>query len=107
MRFFASTKVIKSAAYEFGLKKMNPDNGAIKAKVNKPFPFTYQLGPRAVVNKVTVTTGEGKKKKTKEVPFSFNNGMLGFTYKFEEEDNIPLIVLINGKELIEYAVEVD
>jgi hypothetical protein len=104
---FFDMPVIKSAAYEFGLKKMNPNNGAIKAKAGKPFPFTYQLSGRAAVTKVSIITGEGKRRKTKEVPFSFDNGMLGFTYKFEEEDSFPLIVLINGKELIEYAVEVD
>ena len=86
---------------------MNPNNGGIKAKAGKPFAFSYQLSDRAVINKVSIAMGEGKKKKIKEVPFSFNNNMLGFTYKFEEEDSFPLVVLINGKELIEYAVEVE
>jgi hypothetical protein len=104
---FFNMPVIKSAAYEFGLKKMNPNDGAIKIKVSKPFAFSYQLSGRAVVNKVSLVMGEGKKKKIKEVPFSFNNNMLGFTYKFEEEDSFPLIILINGKELIEYNVEVE
>lgn len=104
---FFEMPVIKSAAYEFGLKKMNPNNGTIKIKVNKPFPFSYQLNNNAIVNKVSLAIGEGKKKKVKEVPFSFNNSLLGFTYKFDEEDNFPVTVLINGKELIAYAVEVE
>jgi transglutaminase/protease-like cytokinesis protein 3 len=104
---FFDMPVIKSAAYELGLKKMNPNTGAIKAKVSKPFAFSYQLNGRAVVKKVSVITGEGKRKKVKEVPFSFDDGLLGFTYIFDEEDNFPLTVLINGKELIEYAVEVE
>lgn len=104
---FFEMPVIKSAAYEFGLKKMNPVDGAIKAKAGKPFPFSYQLNSNAPVEKVSLVIGEGKKKKIKDIPFSFNSNLLGFTYKFEEEDNFPVTVLINGKELIEYAVDVE
>jgi hypothetical protein len=103
---FFDMPVIKSAAYEFGLKKMNPVEGAIKVKVNKAFAFSYQIRSSTNVEKVSLMIGEGKKKKIKEVPFSFNNSLLGFTYKFEEEDTFPLTILINGKELIEYMVDV-
>ena len=104
---FFNLPVIKSAAYEFGLKRFNPNDGAVKAKVDKPFPFTFQLNSTAEINKVTLVIGEGKKKKVKDVLFTFNNSMLGFTYKFMEEDSFPVTILINGKELVEYAMEVE
>ena len=104
---FFNLPVIKSAAYEFGLKKFNPNDGAVKIKVNKSFPFAYQLNSSAAITKVALAIGDGKKKKIKDVPFTFSGGMLGFTYKFEEEDSFPVTVLINGKELMEYKVDVE
>jgi transglutaminase/protease-like cytokinesis protein 3 len=105
---FYDLPVIKSAAYEFGLKKMNPNKGMIKAKAGKPFAFTYQLNTNSEITKVALVTGEGKKKKIKEIGnFSATGSTLGFTFTFEEEDSFPLTVLVNGKELIEYAVDVE
>ncbi|GAB2822287.1 transglutaminase domain-containing protein [Ferruginibacter profundus] len=104
---FFGMPVIKSAAYELGLKKMNPNDGAVKVKVNKPLAFSYQLNSNATITKVALVFGEGKKKKIKEVPFSFNGNMLGFTYKFEEEDSFPVTVLVNGKELAAYMVDIE
>jgi len=104
---FLELPVVKSAAYEFGLKKLNPVDGAVKVKVNKPLAFSYQLNAGALITKVALQIGEGKKKILREVPFSFNGGILGFTYKFEEEDSFPVSVFVNGKELIQYAVDVE
>lgn len=104
---FFNLPVIKSAAYEFGLKKFSPNAGAVKIAVKKPLVFGYQLSNRVSVNKVAVAIGEGKKKITKEVPFTFDKGLLSFFYKFDEEDNLPVTILVNGKELAEYAVEVE
>ena len=104
---FFSIPVIKSAAYELGLKKMNPVDGAIKAKVNKAFPFTYQVSLAAEVTKVELVFGEGKKIKKKQVEFTLNNRLLGFTYTFNEEGSFPLKVVVNGKELVEYMMEVE
>jgi hypothetical protein len=103
---FLNLPIIKSAAYQFGLKKFTPNDGAFKIKVNKPLLFSYQLNSIVVINKVSLAIGEGKKKILIELPFTFKNGILTFTYKFEEEDNMPLSVLVNGKEFAEYSVEV-
>lgn len=104
---FFEIPVIKSAAYELGLKKMNPIDGAVKTTVNKAFPFSYQVSLAAEVTKVELVYGEGKKQKRKTVEFTLNNRLLGFTYKFEEEGTFPLKVVINGKELVEYMVDVE
>lgn len=104
---FFNFPVVKSAAYEFGLKKFTPNDGAVKIKAKEPLVFGYQLSDRAIINKVTLAIGEGKRKIIKEVPFTFNKNILSFFYKFMEEDNLSVTVLINGKELMEYAVEVE
>jgi hypothetical protein len=104
---FFGMPIIKSAAYAFGLKKMNPLDGAVKAKVKKAFPFSYQLASYAEVNKVAIAYGEGKKRKVKEVPFTFSNNLLGFTYTFDDEDNLPVTILVNDKILIEYNFDIE
>ncbi|MFM2326821.1 MAG: hypothetical protein RIR31_1023 [Bacteroidota bacterium] len=104
---FFNLPIIKSAAYEFGLKKFTPNDAAVKIKVNKPLAFSYLFSGRSSVNKVSLAIGEGKKKIIKEVPFTFDKGILSFTYKFEEEDSFPVSVLVNGKELVMYAVEIE
>ncbi len=104
---FFNLPIIKSAAYEFGLKKIFPNDGKVKVKVNKPLAFSYQLSSRMAIDKVSITVGEGKKKQTIEIPFSFVNGSLNFSYKFTEEDSYPVMVLLNGKQFIEYAVEIE
>jgi len=56
---------------------------------------------------VTLIIGEKKRLKTKDIPFSFSGGQLSFNYAFEEENNYPVTIKVNGKELIIYEVEVE
>jgi len=104
---FFGLPIIKSAAYELGLKKLNPVDGAVKAKVNKAFPFSFQLASYAEVNKVVIAYGEGKKRQVKEVPFKFSGNLLGFTYTFDDENSFPVTIFVNDKALIEYQIEVE
>ena len=104
---FFNYPVIKSAAYEFGLKKFTPNDGAVKIKVDKPLLFTYLLSDRSNIEKVALAYGDGKKKRIKDIPFTFKNGFLSFNNKFKEEDSFPVTVLINGKGFMEYMVEVE
>ncbi|MBP6024110.1 transglutaminase domain-containing protein [Ferruginibacter sp.] len=104
---FLNLPIIKSAAYEFGLKKFTPNDGAVKAKTGKPLYFSYQLNTNADISKVALVISDGKSKKTKDMDFVFSNNILSFSYKFEDEDSFPVTVLVNGKELMTYAVEVE
>jgi len=104
---FFSMPIIKSAAYELGLKKLNPVEGSVKAKVGKALPFSYQISLEAEITKVQLAIGEGKKQKIKEVEFSLSGRILGFTYKFEEEGEFQVKVIVNGKELVEYKINVE
>ncbi|MGC4104506.1 transglutaminase domain-containing protein [Ferruginibacter sp.] len=104
---FYGLPIIKSAAYEFGLKRFTPNDGKVKAKAGKPLAFSYELSNSSSVERIAIAFGEGKKRKVKDVPFTSSGNIVGFTFKFEEEDNFPVTVLINGKELIEYNVDVE
>ena len=104
---FYALPVIKVAALEFGMKKFTPNDGNFKAKVNKDFSFYYILNGKEEITKVELATGERKKYKVKEIKYSYSNGALSFNYKFEEDGAYPVTVMINGKELMSYYVEVN
>ena len=103
---FISMPLVKSAAYEFKLGKFVPNDGFIKAKVNKAVAFNIRLNSRADIDIVALEIGQDKKKKTKTVDYSYSGGSIVFTYKFEEEDTYPVTVLINNKPVLGYIIEV-
>ena len=104
---FFEMPVIKMAAVEFGLKKLSPNEGKIKTKVNKAVKFSFTLKNTEDIVKVELGIGEKKKYKVLEIQYSNSNGILSFSYKFEEENSYPLRVFINGKEFVAYYVEVE
>ncbi len=104
---FFELPIIKAVAYDLDLKKIIPNDGSLKVKLNSSQTFNFILGPKANINKVTITAGEKKKQKTKEVNYSFTNGTLNIVYKFEVEGNYPLTISVNGKEFIAYSVDVE
>jgi len=103
---FYDLPLIKSAAYQLGVKSFFPNNGNVKAKVNKPLTFNFHIGTEADVNKVTLAFGEGKKITRKDVDFTLNGNNLSFSYKFPEEDNFSVSVFVNDKELAVYNVRI-
>lgn len=103
---FYDLPLIKVAALEFDMKKFSPNDGKLKAKAIKPVYFSYALGNKDEIKKVTLAVGEKKKYKVVDIDYVFNAGALSFSYKFEE-GSYPVTVLINGRELITYVVEVD
>ncbi len=103
---FFSQPLVKSAAYEFGLGKFSPDDGNIKAKLNKAFSFSLMVNPDAAIQIVSMEMGEDKRKKTKTMDYTFSRGTISFNYKFETADEFPITILVNNKPLLSYLVEV-
>ena len=103
---FLSFPLVKDAAYEFGLIRFQPAGGHIKTKITKPVQFSITIDPTSKIDIVALCIGDIKKKKTKTVDYTFNNGVINFNYKFEDEDSYPVAILINGKEVLKYLVEV-
>ncbi len=100
---FYALPLVKEAAYDLGLKKFNPVKGKLKVQADRPTAFSFTLDAKAVISKLTLTTGEIKKQKTKEITFSYSNGLLSFSNKFEEGE-YPLTITVNGKALMTYAI---
>lgn len=104
---FYDLPLIKGAAYTLGLKSFSPRSGKVKAKLGKATAFSYKLNSNASISKLTLLIGEKKKQKTKDISFNFAGGVLSFEYKFEEESSYPVTVIVDGKELITYLVDVE
>ncbi len=104
---FFDLPVLLPAVYPMGVKRFLPESGKVKVKVNKPLYFSYQISLDADVSKVQLVFGEGKKKKVKDVDHKLTGKNLSFSYTFEEEDNLTVTVMVNGKALMMYAVEIE
>lgn len=104
---FFDMPVIKMAAMEFGLTKIYPNEGKIKAKLNKAVKFNFSLKNTTDIVKIELGIGEKKKYKVVEILFTKSGSLLSFSHKFEEENSYPVTVFINGKEFLSYDVEVE
>ena len=102
---FFSLPLVKNAAYEYGISNFLPNNGYIKANTKKAVQFSFKASSSAAIDIVALAIGEDKKKKIKTVDYTFNGGIVRFTYKFEEENSYPVTVLINNKPVLGYLVE--
>ena len=103
--FFAQA-VLKNAAYEYGITGFIPITGILKITAGKIIPFSIETNPQLNVSVVELIFGDEKKKKSKQVNFTFNSGHLNFNYKFEDE-SAPMAISINGKEVIQYTLDAE
>ncbi len=104
---FYSLPLVKTAAVEWGIKKVDPNDGILKTKLNRQVFFSYVLGNNKEISTVVLGMGEKKKYKEKTVDFTFSGGVLSFSYKFAEENSFPMTILVNGKEFLVYSVDVN
>ena len=104
---FFEMPIVKVAAIEFGLKKISPNEGKIKTKVNKVVKFSFTLKSTEDIVKVELGIGDKKKYKVEEIQYSNSASVLSFTYKFQDENAYPVIVFVNGKEFVSFYVEVE
>lgn len=103
---FFSLPVVYGYAYTLGTSNFSPATGVIKAKAQKDFPFSFKVTKGLPVESVTLAIGSDKKKKLKNIYFSYNNNVVSFTHKFEEEDSYPITILVNNKPLLGYMAEI-
>jgi len=104
---FFNMPVVKTAAIEMEIKKCIPNEGKIKAKVDKAVKFIFTVKNAADVTSVSAGIGEKRKYKVEEIPFSNSGSALSFTYTFKDTDLFPFTIFVNGKEFVQYEVEVD
>ncbi len=98
---FYALPVIKTGAYEFELTKFSPAMGKIKTKSVAEVTFSLSFSNTSDINKVELVYGEAKKQQTKEVTFKSSSGSVSFSNMFKEGE-YPVMIKINGKEVIGY-----
>jgi hypothetical protein len=103
--FFAQP-IVKQNASEFGITSYMPKEGFIKATTKKAVQFNFKASADTKIEIVSLQVGTDKKSRTKTVDYSFNNGAVSFTYKFDEEESYPVTILINNKPVLGYFVEI-
>jgi transglutaminase/protease-like cytokinesis protein 3 len=103
---FFAMPIVKDHAYDFRISNFSPATAMVKATVNKPVRFSFKVNNHAQVDSVSLLIGAEKNKKLKTTYFSYDNNVVSFTYKFEEEDSYPVKVLVNNKPVLEYLIEV-
>ena len=104
---FYALPVIKTAAYELGMTRFSPALGKVKAKTTNAVVFSLSFNNSSDISKVELVYGEPKKQKTKEVIFSSSSGGISFSNKFERDGEYPVMIKINGKEVIAYQLIVE
>ena len=104
---FYSLPIIGPAAYDHVLKKPTPATGLIKTKSKNKVSFTLPVNTDVNIENVSLVIGEGRKiQKPEPMNFSTSAGSISFSYQFKVEDTYPVKILVNGKEILEYLVEV-
>ncbi|MBK6379890.1 MAG: hypothetical protein IPF72_09225 [Chitinophagaceae bacterium] len=104
---FFDMPVVRVSAIELGIKKLSPNDGKIKAKLNKAVKFSFTLKSTEEITKVALGVGEKKKYKVEEIQYSASGNILSFTYKFQDANAYPVTVFVNGKEFVLYYAEVE
>jgi hypothetical protein len=104
---FYTLPIVNDAAYDFKLSGFEPGSGHIKAKTGRVIPFKIGVAGKEEITTVSLAIGEDKSKKIKPMNYSSNGGFIQFAYKFDDADSYPVTVLINGKEVLSYLIDVD
>jgi hypothetical protein len=104
---FYAMPVICNAAYTYGLQKPSPMNGFIKTKTKNTTSFSFSYNGSIPITGISLIMGEGNKQ-LKPVPINFtdNGGTISFNYQFKKDDSFPLRIMVDGKELMQYYMEV-
>lgn len=104
---FFDMPVVKTAAMEMGITKCSPNDGKLKVKAEKNVKFNFTVKNTENVTKVELGVGDKKKYRLEDIQYSNSATTLGFTYKFKDTDSGPITIFVNGKEFVQYYVEVE
>jgi len=103
---FYSLPLIHDGAYKLTLSKPNPSNGLIKTKPNDANLFGFKTNEASNFTNISIILGEGsKQQKPERINFTAKGNEIFFSYKFKKEDNYPMKIMADGKDVITYLVE--
>jgi transglutaminase/protease-like cytokinesis protein 3 len=104
--FFASP-IVKDAAYLYNITSYIPVEGYSKVKQGKLVKFSIGVQNSDSIKIVSVKIGSENKGLAKQVNYTLLNGTINFNYTFNDTDTYPFAIFINGKEVLDYLIEVD
>ncbi len=104
---FYALPVLSSAAYKYGVRKLNPATGYVKTKMKNKVSFSIPVNGNPAIEKVSLLIGDAKKmQKPEPMNFTTVGAALAFSYQFKTADEFPVKVLLNDEVIAEYIVEV-
>ncbi len=104
---FYNLVVVNNEAFAVGLGKPLPIIGTIKTKINVEVIFSFNLFEYKIPKNISLIIGDEKKQpKPEPMNFTDNGGSIKFAYRFKKEDTFPIKVLADGREVLQYNVEV-
>lgn len=104
---FFNMPILFSTAYAYGLKKPLPSTGLLKTKTKNKINWTLPMDRASDVKEVSLLIGEGKRmQKPEPMNFSIAAGGIQFSYQFKQEDSQPVTIVVDGKPMLQYLVEV-
>ena len=107
LKEFYSLPIFYNAAYLYDIKKPTPSGGFIKTKTKAKVNFSIPYGA-AGASTVELVIGDGRREQKPEaMNFNLTAGALVFNYQFKTEDTSPVKVVVDGKTILEYMVEVN
>ena len=99
--------VICNTAFALGMGKPMPITGQIKANLKKPVVFTFPVNSDVEIKNISIIMGDEKKpSKPEAMNFENTSGAISFSYQFKKEDTFPLRIVADGKDILQYMVEV-
>ena len=107
LKEFYAVPIIYNAAYRYDLKKPTPATGFIKTKTKAKTNFSLPFSSSAAITNVSLIIGDGRKQQKPEpMNFTTSGGTIAFNYQFKTEDTYPVKIVVDGKTVLEYMVEV-
>ena len=104
---FYELPLVKGGAYSFGVNGFIPSSGKVMIKEGKSVSFNISSSTISVINKVSLIIENNNKTAEKVMNFTALNGHIVFDYKFNDDGEFPVTILINGKETLGYIITVD
>lgn len=104
---FYTLPLIYNGAYFYNLKKPTPAAGYIKTKSTVKNNFIIPYRAATGISTVSLLIGDGRKQQKPEpMNIAVSEGSIRFNYQFKIPDTYPVKVIIDGKTVLEYMVEV-
>lgn len=107
LKEFYNLPIIFNGAYYYNLKKPTPAAGYIKTKSTAKNKFIIPYSAATGLSTVSLLIGDGRKQQNPEpMNIAVSGGLITFYYQFKLQDTYPVKIVIDGKTVLEYMVEV-